>query len=208
MVGGDTRWRRVRPGLARGISAVVNPPAVLFVLFVALVWRHGAPPQRTALWLGICLGFGALLPVGYVGVLKHRKRVEGFFVADRALRLRPLLVGSSSCLVGLVLLGGVSAPSDVRALMLCAACNGLLMAAITTRWKVSLHAAGAGGALAVLVFLFGLPGFFPAPAALAVCWARVEAGAHTPAQVAAGAVLAFLATWAVFPLVAGPFSFG
>jgi membrane-associated phospholipid phosphatase len=116
-------------------------------------------------------------------------------LALREARLRPYLVGALSCLLGLIVLLYLSAPRPVTLLALCYGVNTLVMAAITQRWKISAHAAGAAMPFTALVSAFGaaaLPFVVVIPV---VCWARVRAQMHTVAQVCAGSVLGFLMTW-------------
>ena len=189
-------WRRI---LAEGISRFVNPLVVVAAVFILVV--TGFEVARPGATLAVCLAFGVFLPLAYVRFLMFRGEVDGFFIPLRAGRLRPLLVVSASCLTGVVLLQRVAAPPEVWALMLCYAVNAVLMAVFTLRWKVSLHAGGAWGSLVAVVFLFGSFALFLVPVPLAVSWARVELGAHTPAQVLGGGGLGLAATWLQFALV-------
>ena len=195
--------RHSRHVLAEGISRALNPVFVSAAVFaLAIICPDRSLPHPGAL-LGICLFFGVCLPVAYVGLLLHRGHIDSFFIPYRAGRLRPLLVGAASYLAGLFMLRLASAPPEVWAPMLCCAVNAALAAALTLRWKISLHAVGAWGALAVLTFLFGPPALFAVPAPLAVSWARVAVGAHTPAQIIAGGGMAVLSTCLLFGPIVG-----
>jgi len=196
-------WRDFRQALAGGISGVANPPLVAAAAFALTIYGLDEPPAHAVVLLGICLVFGTFLPTAYVGVLLARGKVERFFIPERAARLHPLLVVSAICLAGLALLWRASAPPHVQALMLCYAANGMLAAACSLRWQVSLHAMGVWMPLGALIFLFGLRGLMLAPVPIAVSWARIELGAHTPAQVLAGAALAFFSAWLLLGLVLG-----
>jgi membrane-associated phospholipid phosphatase len=69
---------------------------------------------------------------------------------------------------------------------------------ITRWWKVSVHATVAGGAVAMLSFVYG-PWFLLLALLVAlVCWARVAVADHTATQVAVGALLGPLVGGAVF----------
>jgi putative transposase len=76
-------------------------------------------------------------------------------------------------------------------LILGVACQMVLLAVLTTRWKVSYHAASAC-ALAVVSRMHEPLGLTLALICLAVCisWARIHLGRHTLGQVAAGAMTA------------------
>jgi len=76
------------------------------------------------------------------------------------------------------------------------------MAAITQRWKISAHAAGATMPLTALISAFGAAALPLAVIVPMVCWARVRAQMHTVAQVCAGALLGFAMTWIELAVVA------
>jgi membrane-associated phospholipid phosphatase len=69
---------------------------------------------------------------------------------------------------------------------------------ITRWWKVSVHATVAGGAVAMVTFLYGPWLLTLALLVALVCWARVVVEDHTVAQVVAGAVLGPVVGGAVF----------
>ena len=87
------------------------------------------------------------------------------------------------------------APTIIIALMLCYACNTVIMLLITLRWKISIHASGVAGPATALVYSMGVwaAAFFIL--LVPVGWARVQLKAHTPWQVFAGALVTAIATW-------------
>jgi membrane-associated phospholipid phosphatase len=62
--------------------------------------------------------------------------------------------------------------------------------AINLYWKISLHTAFVSAAATILTLLYGAVGAWTFVLLAPVAWARLELKAHTPAQVAAGALLA------------------
>lgn len=195
-------WRRT---LAERISRVANPLVIAAVAFISVITRQEVRGIGTILF--VCLTFGVFLPFVYVKFLLFRKKINSFFIPQKGQRLFPLLVVSTSCLMGTVLLGWISAPLEVWALMFCYAVNAILMSIITFQWKVSLHASGAWGSLGAMVFLFGSFALLLVPFPLVISWARVEMGAHTKAQVFWGGGISLIATWLHFSLVLGGLSF-
>ena len=72
-----------------------------------------------------------------------------------------------------------------------------VMAAITLRWKISVHTAGIAGPTTVLVYMLGLDKAFLYLLLIPVAWARHELRAHTAMQLLAGAIVAFVLTLVV-----------
>lgn len=195
---------------ARVVSYALNPlvfPAIGFPLLDA---HFGAPPAEVARTLGVSAVFFCLVPLGYVVAMVLRGGAESLEVRDRAARLRPMLLGIASYAVGALVLwqtvGGAARPVIVAfSALFPLNTAGLLL--ITRRWKISLHAAGLAGLVAVLGFtaLAAWPALPPGPplltparvAAVAaflplLMWARVHSRAHTVAQVVAGAAYGLL----------------
>lgn len=186
-----------RQVVARTLSAVFSPPLAAAGLLTMLIWRLPAPTMQRAGWLGAGLLFATCLPTLYVGLLVARREVDGFYIAVRSRRRKPLLVSSASCLAGFVVLWATDAPPLISGFLLGCFFLGLVAAWTTVRWKISLHAAGVCGPLAMLHLLLGPSSVYWLPLPLAVCWARVVIGAHSMRQVAAGCGVGFVVVWVV-----------
>ena len=192
--------------LAHVISMVCLPPLLAIGTLIALSSHFVADPREAAGVAVVSSFFIAVAPAGYVAYLLKRQRISGGVdLVLREERLRPYLVGAGSCLLGLLVLMGLSAPQSVTVLTLCYGVNAVIMAMITQRWKISAHAAGAAMPLTALLGAFGTAALPLAVIVPVVCWARVKAQVHTVAQVSAGALLGFLLTWLQLALLAPRF---
>lgn len=182
--------------LARVISVLLLPPLVAIATLTVISYALLPDPLAAARVLLVSSFFVAIVPSLYIMYLLRRQRVQGGIdLVLREERVRPYLVGASSCLAGAVVLVRLAAPTSVVALAACYFANTLVVAAITRRWKISAHAAGTALPATVLVGIFGpsaLPAFLLVPL---VCWARVRQHVHSVAQVIAGAALGFAMTW-------------
>lgn len=186
--------------VARAISAILSPPLTAGCMSILLISGMQAPPNHRVLWLSICLTFATCLPMLFVGFLVARKKVDGWYIAVRSRRLIPLLVSSTSCFAGFILLRAACAPPPMCAFLLGYGVLGLLAAAVNTRWKISLHCAGVFGPLAMLHHLIGPSVLYWLPVPLAVSWARLVLGAHSVTEVVAGCGTGFLVMWGVVAL--------
>jgi hypothetical protein len=182
--------------LAHVISTVCLPPLLAIATLVALSSHYIDDPLQAARVALASSFFIAVAPCLYIAYLLKRNKINGGVdLVLREERLRPYLVGTGSCIVGLLVLVRLSAPHSVTVLALCYAVNTLLMAVITQRWKISAHAAGAALPFTALLSAFGtaaLPFGLIIPV---VCWARVKGQFHTVAQVCAGVALGSAMTW-------------
>jgi hypothetical protein len=189
--------------LARIISIVCLPPLLAIATIIALSSHAIADPAEAAQVALVSSFFVAIVPCAYVAYLLRGHKINGGVdLALREERLRPYLVGSASSIIGLLALVRLSAPLTITLLSLAYGINTLVMAAITQRWKISAHAAGAAMPLTALVSAFGAGALPFAVIVPMVCWARVRAQMHSVAQVCAGALLGFSITWAELAFLA------
>lgn len=176
--------------LARLLTEVVTP-VVLAALMLVLVGALSDPEA----WRGAAKG---LLAAGFVAGIpqalllrevRSGRVTSGHNVRSRRERPRLMLVSLVSVVVGLGVVALVGAPRDLFVLVV-AMVTGLAVAtAISTVWQVSLHLAGAAGAVAVLVVVVGPWALLGVVVVVALAWARVVLGDHTIAQVIGGTVV-------------------
>jgi membrane-associated phospholipid phosphatase len=118
---------------------------------------------------------------------------------------RPRLIVLSfiiaSVAVGLALMVGLGAPTELSGYFGCMLGSIAVLAAITTVWKISIHCAVASGSVTILALLFG-PWLVPAYLLVALtAWSRVAVKDHSAAQVIAGALLGAVAAVITYALI-------
>ncbi|MGW4799948.1 hypothetical protein ACWEPC_46775 [Nonomuraea sp. NPDC004297] len=184
----DLVAKRVTNVLAPQVLVIMMPPVVGLI---AQGWSGAA-------WGLMASAFCGGVPAAVIAVGVRSGKLDSHHIVDRARRTGPLLAAVAAVLLALALLVVLGAPT-----LLVATVTAMLVALavtvpITLRWKISFHAAVSAGTVVVLAHV--LP---PWPTVIAgaavvglVCWARVRLAHHTPAQVAAGAAVGALTTWA------------
>jgi hypothetical protein len=190
--------RRGSPRAARLVADLLNPFTVFTALYALVAFAEEGTGR--ALLLVAVESLAAGLVALYVFVLRRRKRVGDFWISQRVQRLVPalvLLAAFGGLLLALYLL---AAPPVLFRLALSMGLAAAAVAAVTLAWKASAHAAVAGHAAAAGLLalgpLLGLPFLVALPL---VTWSRVASGAHTVAQVLAGAFLGAAFTVAFLP---------
>ncbi len=93
-----------------------------------------------------------------------------------------------SVLVGVALMLVFNAPRELLALMGAMVAGLIVTLAVTLVWKISVHAAVAGGTVVILALVFGPVLNVLWLATAAVAWSRVELRDHTRAQAVAGMI--------------------
>lgn len=185
---------------ARAVTELTGP-AVCAVAGLLVVAIRNAGGGAGAAWGGFAAVFVAGVPMAYIARGVAAGRWSDHHVEDRSQRMVPLLVALVSVATCAGLLAAVRAPQELIALVL-AMLAGLVIVMIVTRWwKLSIHAAVAGGLLTILVILFGPWALLGLPVLAAVAWSRTVLDAHTWPQVVVGAALGALAAAGVLPLL-------
>ena len=179
------------------VSAVFSPVVLPVFTFSAIVLSEPAaglsPAKKWLIWC-VCMLSTTFVVSGYVVYLKVKGLVGNLDLDVREERKKPFLVGLASHIVGFALVYALDAPPLITWLMFCYVTNTLLIQIITRWWKVSVHAAGIGGACVAWAFLFGsvvAPLFALAPI---VGISRVVLRKHTVAQVIVGMLIGLCLT--------------
>jgi membrane-associated phospholipid phosphatase len=202
---GPLSERDRRYALANALSYVVNPLVLPPVGFGVILWHFGAPAAEVAWVVTVALVFFCLLPLGYLFHAVRSGRVESIEIRRREERLRPFLVGIASYAMGVGVLAvtGQTVLPLLIVLALLFPLNTALVLLVNLRFKISIHMTGLAGFVSILLFVAllvsdALPPREGSALRLAtvspllalvplLMWARVRVGAHTPAEVAAGA---------------------
>ncbi len=194
-------WARAdalrRWSVARALGVMFHPALLGPAGAFALLYTAFGDPRPALRWaLAVT---AAVLPVAALWI--HGVRVGWFGDRDLSVRTeRPrfLVPAVLAALALAVVTHVVDAPSAVQHMTLAAALASLLVTAATLAGvKVSGHVAVPVGVLPLLEATSHRALWPFAVAALAVAWARVREGRHTPAEVLAGGSLAALSGLAV-----------
>ncbi|MDT0532997.1 phosphoesterase PA-phosphatase [Micromonospora sp. DSM 115977] len=197
----DRPDRRTSRLLARAATEVFAP-ALLAALMPVVVGLHAASPVGVGLaWALVGSLFCSVIPNSLIWWGVRRGRLTDHHIRRREQRRRPLAYGLLSVLVGLAVMIGFGAPRPVLAMVVVMFALGLAVTVVNLVWKLSIHAAVAAGAAAVLVIEFGPALLASAPVVALVGWSRVRLRDHTVGQVAAGTVVGTLIAAPTFLLL-------
>lgn len=195
------RVKQVEPSVRYKVARVVteiSSPVVLVILGLVVIAIRNADRGAGAAWVGVAIILCAALPMGYVIKGVRAGRWTDHHVGQRDQRAVPLLVAIGSVAIGALLLVLVHAPSELTAIVLAELAGLVVVLIVTQFWKISIHAATAGGLLGVFLVLYGpwaLVGLIPLAV---IAWSRTVLDAHTVAQVTVGAATGFAVAVLVF----------
>lgn len=186
--------------VARVVTEVFAPAQIVAALLVVMA-IHLAPPRDAIRWALISIVFASLVPMAYVVAQVRRRRLTDHHVGVRTQRTIPMLVAITSTIVGLVVLAKLGAPRELIALAAAGVAGLGVTLLITLVWKVSMHSAVLGGAITIVLIVFGFQWVVLLAILASVAWARVELGDHSPAEVIGGAGIGTAVAASVFLLL-------
>ena len=182
---------RSRPGTdraARWITHLLSPPGLALAVFLWLPAGETPLPWVWSKALAILLF--SIGPAALLGSLARGQGVADIYDPPRHLRRRFLIVGTLCYGIGYAVLEGLQMPPDQRWAAASFAVGAAGVGLVNRWWKISIHSAGSGGAAVVAATVLGAA-WWPLCAVLplAAGWARWRRGAHSLAQLVAGAAL-------------------
>ncbi|KQQ22594.1 hypothetical protein ASF48_05265 [Rathayibacter sp. Leaf299] len=182
--------RRARSDAAARFATEAFSPAVLAVVVpIAVGARVADPPLLGVAWGALAALFVGVLPYLAIRLLLRAGRITGdHHVPERRERALPIALALVSIVVGLVLLAALGAPAAVTTFGLVTVAVVVAVGVVNLAWKLSGHAAVVATCAVVVLIAYGPWSLLvSAPVLLWTGWSRVRLGAHTPAQVVAGA---------------------
>ena len=189
------------PAWARTVTRGIDPANVIVVCLVLVGGlRHGLAGVGWALF-ATC--FAGVLPMLFIKLGMRSGRFGDRYVGDRAKRAQVIPVVMASVVVGLVLMALFGAPRELTAMIVAMLATLVPILVITSllKWKVSIHTAVSGGAVAMLAVALGVWWLLGCAVVALVGCARVAVRDHTAAQTVIGAVVGAATAGAVFALV-------
>ena len=182
--------RGVRPrGWAKTVTDVLSPAHFVIALPPAIGWHATSPRLSGLAWGLFCSGLAGCVPYAFVIHAVVRRGLSDIHIRTRQDRYVPILValGAMGLCLAVLVLG--SAPRVLVALLASLLATIVVGGVITTRWKISGHAAAAAGSVGICALCFG-PGVLAlSPLVVLICAARLVLRDHTLPQLVAGVAL-------------------
>jgi membrane-associated phospholipid phosphatase len=188
-----------RRSTAEWVTYLLEPKNWIIATTLAVGWH--AAGLRGLAWGAVAAVFAGVLPTVFINRGIRDGRWADRNVGAKRPRLIVLSFIIASVAVGLALMVGLGAPSELSGYFACMLGSIAVLAGITTLWKISIHCAVASGSVTILALLFG-PWLLPAYLLVALTgWSRVTVKDHTTAQVVAGCVLGAVAAVVTYALI-------
>ncbi len=175
--------------LARAVSSALTPAVIVAALTGFVCLRYAPSPSVALAQWALVMVLVVGIPYLFLFREVRRGRVLDHHMVRRSQRMPTLAVAAVCVLAVPFLAVAMGARREVAAVPVAMLVALLLVLAATSRWKVSVHLAVAGAALAIAALIEPRASAFLAPLVLPLGWARVREGRHSVGQVVAGLLL-------------------
>lgn len=192
---------------ARIISTLFVPPSFTIIIFTVFAFTVEQTALNRSVLISTALVFGFILPVLMFTVFRKRGLIADADAKIKEERTYPFTLSVLFYLVGLIILIYFSISIISIAFWFCYISNTLLAVVINKSWKISAHMMGASGPFAALIFVFGFAASPFLILLVLIGWARIKLECHNLSQVLAGALLAFISTYAQIYLITKYFGY-
>lgn len=187
--------------LARWLSILLDSSVIAAPIFVSAAWSEVGAFLPALGWAALALLFADGVPLTYIALGRRFGWVTSPDLPRREERAPIIAVNLIGNLLGFFLLRALNAPILLSTLLLVYVALGVTMMTISSFWKISLHAGGAGGFAAFLTWTFGPVWALTFLALPLIGWARVYRKRHNWSQVWAGGAAGAVVTLIVLALV-------
>ena len=190
----------MRERIANLTSNTLNPFALSLVLILLFSFRSTSSALDVIKWSLISVAV-SLLPVLFVVIyLVRNQKLEGLFIITRRQRTKIYLLAGVCAGIDCIILANLGAPKELMAAFVTGFSAVIVFTCINLLWKISIHTAFVTASVTALIILYGAIAAIAVVLVPLMAWSRIELKRHSPAQVAAGALLAALIVVVVFYL--------
>ena len=190
----------MRERIASLTSNILNPFLVSLVSILLLSFKSTSSALDAVKWSLISIA-ASILPVFlFIIYLVRKQKLESPFTNVRKQRTKIYLLAGVFAGVGCIIFPYLEAPPTLRATFVAGLSAVVVFMCVNLLWKISLHTAFVTASVTVLIILYGSMAAVAVVLVPLIAWSRIELKHHSPAQVAAGALLAALIVVVVFYL--------
>ena len=181
--------------IARIISILFVPPSFTILVFAYFAIVLETYYINKIILLSVALTFGFAFHIIFFFYLRRKGALADNDASIKEERRLPYLVAIVFYVLGLIILINCRINIISIAFWFCYISNTFVIFVINRKWKISAHSMGAGGPLAAITYVLGLPGLIFTFILLLVGWARIKLKLHTASQVIAGGLFGFISTY-------------
>ena len=190
----------MRERIANLTSKTLNPLVVSLVLLLLLSLKSTFSTLDAVKWSLISIALSILPVLSVIIYLVRKQKLDSPFIITRRQRTKIYLLAGVCAGIGSIILLYLGAPKELLATFVAGFSAIVVFMFVNLLWKISLHTALITASVAVLITVYGSMVAVIVVLVPLIAWSRVELKHHSPAQAAAGALIAALIVVVVFYL--------
>lgn len=183
--------------MARTVSVIFHPLFIplysLLVIFTAPTLFWYIPIRAKEILFFIFVVNNVFIPILLMPLFRYRNLVRSWVIENRTERTIPLMAVSLLFAVTAFILSRLQIPLFLRVYAFSLTFLSLILLTVNRWWKISLHSAGAGALISVVLVLSlrmsaSLPFYLGATVLIAglILSSRLRLNSHSPSEVYAG----------------------
>jgi membrane-associated phospholipid phosphatase len=184
--------------VAFAISSFFSPYVTAAIFIILIVYTYAHDLNQFFPWMLTFFIFAIVVPGFYILWLLEAKKISDIHMADASTRKTPLIVAAVSSVIGTVILYYLHAARPVFVISVIYAVNSVVLAAITQKWKISMHTGMFASIATITVVIFGLNFWWLYLTLLPLAWSRIYRKRHTILQTIFGALVTAILTLIIF----------
>jgi len=188
----------MRERLAQLTSNILNPFLVSLIVIILLSVEATAGSDDALKWSLISIALSVLPVFAVVIYMVRQKKLDGIFVNPRQQRSGIYLLATVLAVIACFVLTYLEAPKLLKVTFITGLAAIVVFMVINRFWKISLHTAFVAASVTVMTIVYGAAGALTILLLPPVAWARIRLKQHSPAQVAAGALISAAIVVVVF----------
>ncbi len=176
--------------IANIVSHIFNPSTMGILFVISVLFRDVSTIGEATKWLLILISIN-LVPLGIYAIYLLRKgKIDTIFVKTRQKRTSMYILSSVMMGISCLMLQFFGADKAILVVTATILLINVLYMCINFLWKISVHSAFTGIAVAALCMTGGALSASALILIPVVSWARIKLGYHSITQVVVGAALA------------------
>jgi membrane-associated phospholipid phosphatase len=180
---------------ARLISIIFIPPVLTVISFFYLALKFESDSYKSSFTLIIAILFGFILQIASFVYLRKKGLLSDIDAKNKNERTLPFFVSLLIYILGFILLLLLKVNIISIAFWFCYISNTFLVILINKYLKISIHAMGVSGPLALFTFIIGIEALVLLPILLIVGWSRIKLKCHSFTEVIAGSLVGFISVY-------------
>ena len=186
---------KLQQKIARFISIIFIPPVLTLISFFYLALKFESDSIKSSLVITNAVLFGFILQIASFIYFLKKGLLSDVDAKIKNERTLPFIASLLIFTIGFIILLTLNVSIISIAFWFCYISNTFLVILINKYLKISIHAMGVSGPIALFTFIIGIEALVLLPILLAVGWSRIKLKCHSFTEVIVGSLVGFISVY-------------